>query len=120
MADYEGHSFWDSEVWMLPALLPLHPSAVSILEYRVARLSSARALAASSGYLGARYPWESALTGDEVCPAVAEDVRDQEVHIGADISLGLRLAFDLGVSKCWWKEKRVGHTACQVTFDVAQ
>ena len=76
---------------MLPALLPLHPSAVSILEYRVARLSSARALAASSGemkyafsdegsgYLGARYPWESALTGDEVCPAVAQDVRDQEV-----------------------------------------
>ena len=31
--------------------------------------------------MGARYPWESALTGDEVCPAVAEDVRDQEVNL---------------------------------------
>ena len=31
------------------------------------------------GYLGARFPWESALTGAEVCPAVAQDVRDQEV-----------------------------------------
>ena len=64
---------------MLPAILPMHPSALSILEYRVARLSSARALAAASGdikniflisdcqslgqagFLGARYPWESAL-----------------------------------------------------------
>ena len=78
---------------MLPAILPMHLSALSILEYRVSRLSSARALAASSGkmkcvtfsrqrsgYLGARYPWESALTGAEVCPAVAQDVRDQEVN----------------------------------------
>ena len=34
---------------MLPAILPMHLSALSILEYRVSRLSSARALAASSG-----------------------------------------------------------------------
>ena len=34
---------------MLPAVLPMHPSALSILDYRVARLSSARALAADSG-----------------------------------------------------------------------
>ena len=33
----------------------------------------------SPGLPGARYPWESALTGAEVCPAVAQDVRDQEV-----------------------------------------
>ena len=81
--------------------------------------------------MGARYPWESALTGAEVCPAVAEDVRDQEVnplqyffpfytfsifqvHISADISLGLRLALELGVDKGWWREERGGHTACQV------
>ena len=89
--------------------------------------------------MGARYPWESALTGAEVCPAVAEDVRDQEVdpleyfspvssllsskkfillfvqiHISADISLGLRLALDLGVDKGWWKKEKGGHTACQV------
>ena len=34
---------------MLPAVLPMHPTALSILDYRVARLSSARALAADSG-----------------------------------------------------------------------
>ena len=80
------------------------------------------------GYLGARFPWESALSGAEVCPAVAQDVRDQEVtvrlfpkipytlqvHISADISLGLRLAMELGVDKSWWTEKRGRHNACQV------
>ena len=43
-----------------------------------------------------------------------------QVHISADISLGLRLALDLGVDKGWWKEEIGGHTACQVgqkTFD---
>lgn len=66
--DYQGHSFWDTETWMFPPVLLLHPNiARSLLEYRWARLSQAEDYAASSGWEGARFPWESAFTGEENC-----------------------------------------------------
>ncbi|XP_050101550.1 protein-glucosylgalactosylhydroxylysine glucosidase-like isoform X2 [Anopheles aquasalis] len=89
--DYEGHSFWDTEIWMLPVLNVIDRSyARSLLQYRIERLEVAKELAAELGYGGARYPWESAFTGTEVtqpcCPAVAQ----YQHHITADISFGLR------------------------------
>ncbi|XP_049536826.1 protein-glucosylgalactosylhydroxylysine glucosidase-like isoform X2 [Anopheles darlingi] len=89
--DYEGHSFWDTEIWMLPVLNVIDRSyARSLLQYRIARLEVAKELAAELGYGGARYPWESGFTGTEVtqpcCPAVAQ----YQHHITADISFGLR------------------------------
>ena len=40
---YNGHVFWDADLWMFPALLVLHPEiAKSMLEYRVERLESAK------------------------------------------------------------------------------
>ena len=38
-----------------------------------------------------RFPWESAATGYEVCPAFAADVRDFQHHITGDISFAFRL-----------------------------
>ena len=40
---YNGHVFWDAEVWMFPPLLALQPGiARSMLEYRFQRLEAAR------------------------------------------------------------------------------
>lgn len=40
---YNGHVFWDTELWMYPAILVLHPEmAKSIVEYRFNRLSAAK------------------------------------------------------------------------------
>ena len=40
--EYMGHSFWDQETWMYPALLMFHPSlGRSLLNYRVYRLQQA-------------------------------------------------------------------------------
>ncbi|WP_262490011.1 hypothetical protein [Hymenobacter sp. AT01-02] len=40
---YNGHVFWDTDVWMFPALLVLHPEiAKSLLEYRFRRLEPAQ------------------------------------------------------------------------------
>ena len=50
-----------------------------LLDYRLARLGPARALAAATGWAGARFPWESALSGEEVCPAPV--VRNNQIHI---------------------------------------
>jgi trehalose/maltose hydrolase-like predicted phosphorylase len=58
---YNGHVFWDTELWMYPALLVLHPEiAKSMVEYRYQRLDAAKRNAFSKGFKGAMFPWESA------------------------------------------------------------
>ncbi len=69
---YNGHVFWDTELWMYPALLVLHPEmAKSIVEYRFQRLGAAQKNAFNHGYKGAMFPWESAGTGVEETPVWA-------------------------------------------------
>ena len=66
---YAGHVFWDADVFVLPALMTIAPSAArAMVEYRLRRLPAARAHAAAHGHRGARYPWESARTGRDVTP----------------------------------------------------
>ena len=69
---YNGHVFWDTELWMYPPLLVLQPEiARSILEYRYNRLPAARQNAFSHGYQGAMFPWESSEEGTEDTPVWA-------------------------------------------------
>ena len=66
---YEGHVFWDADVFVLPALAAIRPaSARAMLEYRIRRLPAARELAKAYGHAGARFPWESAGDGRDVTP----------------------------------------------------
>lgn len=69
---YNGHVFWDTELWMYPPLLALQPDiAKSILEYRYQRLEKAKLNAFSHGYRGAMFPWESSDEGTEDTPVWA-------------------------------------------------
>jgi protein-glucosylgalactosylhydroxylysine glucosidase len=69
---YNGHVFWDTELWMYPAMLMLKPEmAKSMLEYRFQRMEVARQNAFSHGYKGVMFPWESDLFGQEVTPVWA-------------------------------------------------
>jgi protein-glucosylgalactosylhydroxylysine glucosidase len=69
---YNGHVFWDTELWMYPPLLVLHPEiAKSLLEYRYQRLDAAKQNAFSHGYKGAMFPWESSDEGTEDTPVWA-------------------------------------------------
>lgn len=67
---YKGHSFWDTEVFILPYFLLTDPkTARTLLEYRYQNLYGARLKAKEYGYEGAMYPWEAAWTSDgEVTP----------------------------------------------------
>lgn len=66
---YNGHVFWDAELWMFPPLLALHPElARSMLEYRYQRLDAARQNARNHGFKGVMFPWESASEGQEATP----------------------------------------------------
>lgn len=69
---YNGHVFWDTELWMYPALLMLKPEmAKSLLEYRFERMPMARQNAFSHGYAGVMFPWESDADGQEATPVWA-------------------------------------------------
>ena len=93
---YAGHVFWDTDVFVLPALAATLPAAArAVLEYRVRRLGAARAEAARRGARGARFPWESADSGADVTPRSARDVNGRivpiltgsnEEHINSDVA----------------------------------
>ena len=86
---YNGHVFWDTELWMYPPLLVLQPEiARSLLEYRFQRLGAAKENAFSHGYDGAMFPWESAEDGSEDTPIWALTGPFQQ-HITATIGLSL-------------------------------
>lgn len=71
---YKGHSFWDTEVFILPFFIYSNPKvARSLLEYRYKCLEGARKKAKENGYEGAMYPWESGWIDDgEVTPVWGE------------------------------------------------
>ena len=66
---YRGHIFHDTEIFMLPFYTYVMPDvARNLLIYRYRTLPAARKKAASNGYKGAQFAWESALTGEETTP----------------------------------------------------
>ncbi|NWV58499.1 PGGHG glucosidase, partial [Malurus elegans] len=82
--DYWGHIFWDQDTWMFPNILLLCPEAArAILRYRIRTLEGAKRNAQEQGYEGAKFPWESAATGREVCPE--EIYGAQEIHVTGDV-----------------------------------
>jgi trehalose/maltose hydrolase-like predicted phosphorylase len=71
-AGYNGHIFWDSELWMYPPLLALQPElARSMLDYRSDRMEAAQRKASNYGFQGVMFPWESDDTGEECTPTWA-------------------------------------------------
>lgn len=98
--DYCGHVFWDQDIWMYPGIALFYPElARAVLEYRVRTIDGAKHNAQKQGHEGLKFPWESAVSGREVCP---EDVYgQQEIHINGDVALAfqqyLYLTQDLSV-----------------------
>ncbi|OGX92064.1 glycoside hydrolase family 65 protein [Hymenobacter coccineus] len=102
---YNGHVFWDTDVWMFPALLVLHPEiAKSLVEYRFQRLAAARRNAFAHGYRGAMYPWESADSGVEETPVWALS-GPFEHHISACVALAAWQYYCVTQDKDWLREK---------------
>ena len=102
---YNGHVFWDSEIWMYPALLVLHPEmAKSMIDYRYERLDAARKNALAHGYKGAMYPWESAGSGVEETPVWALS-GPFEHHITADVAIAAWNYFLVSKDTAWLAEK---------------
>jgi protein-glucosylgalactosylhydroxylysine glucosidase len=102
---YNGHVFWDTELWMFPSILQLHPEiAKGIIEYRFERLEAAKRNAFGKGYKGAMYPWESAGSGAEETPVWALS-GPFEHHITADVALAAWNYYCVTQDKTWLREK---------------
>lgn len=102
---YNGHVFWDTELWMYPAVLVLHPEmAKSMIEYRYHRLDAAKRNAFAKGFKGAMYPWESAATGVEETPVWALS-GPFEHHITACVAIATWNYYRVTQDKNWLRER---------------
>jgi trehalose/maltose hydrolase-like predicted phosphorylase len=102
---YNGHIFWDTELWMFPPLLILNQDiARSLVNYRSDRLEPAKKRAINYGYQGAMFPWESDDTGEEATPPFAL-TGPFEHHITADIGIAFWNYYRITQDKKWLKDK---------------
>jgi alpha,alpha-trehalose phosphorylase len=82
---YEGHYFWDTEIYILPFFTLCNPElAKGLLKYRYTILDSARQRAKEMGHKkGAAYPWRT-IVGKECSSYFPAGTA--QYHINADIA----------------------------------
>ena len=95
---YEGHYFWDAEIYVLPFLTHANPEwARALLRMRCAMLPAARRRAREVGHRGALFPWRT-IDGQEASAWYAAGTA--QYHINADIAYAMhhynRVTGDLG------------------------
>jgi alpha,alpha-trehalose phosphorylase len=85
---YEGHYFWDTEIYLLPFLTYTYPRiARNLLTFRYKMLPKARARANQLGHRGAMFPWRT-ISGEEA--SAYYPAGTAQYHINADIMYALR------------------------------
>jgi trehalose/maltose hydrolase-like predicted phosphorylase len=103
--NYAGHAFWDSDSWVFPALLLLHPErAKPIVMFRDRTMQPARDRAIQYGAKGTMYPWEAdPETGVDHTPHFAYGVF-REIHVNADIAIAQWQYYLASGDDAWLKQ----------------
>ncbi len=85
---YEGHTFWDSEIYMVPFFLHADPKlALNLLEYRYYHLEAAREEAYKLGNPeGVKYAWRT-ISGQET--SAYYPASTAQYHINSDIAYAI-------------------------------
>lgn len=85
---YDGHYFWDTEIYLLPFLARVLPDkAREILMHRYRMLDAARHRAAELSQRGALFPWRT-ITGEEASAYFLAGTA--QYHINADVTYAIR------------------------------
>jgi len=85
---YDGHYFWDVEVYVQPFLTFTFPElSRQLLRFRYGMLDAARAQARVIGESGALFPWRT-INGDEASGNYATSTA--QYHINGDVAYALR------------------------------
>jgi alpha,alpha-trehalose phosphorylase len=100
---YEGHYFWDTEIYMLPFLLYTAPRiARNLLEFRYSMLDAARRRAREVNQKGALFPWRT-ISGEEASAYYAAGTA--QYHINADIAYAVKKYVDVtGDRRFLWEK----------------
>ena len=103
--NYAGHAFWDSDSWVFPSLLLLHPErAKPIVMFRNRTMQPARERAIQYGAKGTMYPWEAdPQTGVDNTPHFAFGVY-REIHVNADIAIAQWQYYLASNDTAWLKQ----------------
>lgn len=101
---YEGHYFWDTEMYVMPVFIYTDPSvARKLLDYRYGTLNQARDRARILGHQkGALFPWRT-INGQEA--STYYPLGTAQYHINADIAYALQLYLDVTGDYEYLKEK---------------
>ena len=90
---YDGHYFWDTEVYVLPFLIYTAPRiARNLLKFRHSMLEKARERAQQVSQKGALFPWRT-INGEEASAYYAAGTA--QYHINADIMYALKKYVDV-------------------------
>ena len=90
---YEGHYFWDTEIYVTPFLTYTEPRITrNLLRFREAILPQARERAAELSERGALFPWRT-INGEEASSYYAAGTA--QYHINADIAYALKRYVDV-------------------------
>lgn len=90
---YEGHYFWDTEIYVTPFLSYTHPRITrNLLRFRYSMLEQARQRAAELSEQGALFPWRT-INGEEASSYYAAGTA--QYHINADIAYALKRYVDV-------------------------
>ncbi len=90
---YEGHYFWDTEIYLLPFLIYTAPHiARNLLRFRYSMLDKARDRAEELNLRGALFPWRT-INGEEASAYYAAGTA--QYHINADIIYALKKYVDI-------------------------
>ena len=87
-AGYDGHYFWDMEIYLMPFLTYTSPTiAENLLKFRYSMLDKAREYARRLNQKGAMFPWRT-INGEEASAYYAAGTA--QYHINADIVYALK------------------------------
>ncbi len=105
---YKGHTFWDTDIFILPYFTFCYPDiAQNLVEYRFKTLEGAREKARGNQYIGAQIPWECAWLDDgETTPLYGDvDIITGEAtkiltgiiedHVSSDVIFGYKQFLDI-------------------------
>jgi Glycosyl hydrolase family 65 central catalytic domain/Glycosyl hydrolase family 65, N-terminal domain len=104
---YVAHVFWDSDTWIFPALLLLHPRhAQSLVDFRSRTLAAAEARAKQHGFAGAMYPWESdPQDGSDQTPYSAHVLSQTEIHVSSEVAIAQWQYYLATLDRQWLKTR---------------
>jgi alpha,alpha-trehalose phosphorylase len=100
---YEGHYFWDMEIYVMPFLIYTAPQiAKNLLKFRYSMLDKARQRAREVNQKGALFPWRT-INGEEASAYYAAGTA--QYHINADIMYALmKYVRATGDEELWFNE----------------